>query len=330
MALFAAIALAACSDPQSTGVDAAVDAAASACKPTSPRSVPVSVFVTPDDGEKPYIDTINAASKNLRVFAYLMGEGGILDGLKKRAGQGVDVRVILDVRNSSNQKYRDELVGAGVKVLWSDTQFTHMHAKVIIADDVEAIVSTGNYSYYYAINRNRDYLARVADPQDLEDLIAIFEADWKLANPDLSCTRLLVSPVNSKQRLLELVNSAQSSLDIASMQLAETDTRAAVIARAKGGVKVRALLADPSWVDANQAAAAALKGASIPVRYLKTPGMHAKLLLVDSKWAYLGSINLSYTSMTKNREVGLLTSATAALQRLSATFNQDWSQATPF
>jgi phosphatidylserine/phosphatidylglycerophosphate/cardiolipin synthase-like enzyme len=298
------------------------------CSPTDPRSAPVEVGVQPDEADQAYAQAIGRAQKTLRVFAYLLGTGGILDGLKKQAGAGKDVRVIVDGGGSANQKYFDELKAAGAKVQWSDTKFTNMHAKTIVVDDSEALISTGNYALYY-INRERNFTALVKDRADVANLISLFDADWNHQPASLPCTRLLVSPINSRQRLLDHIKSAQKSLIVHSMQFADNDVRDAVIARKKAGVEVRALLADPSWVDANTVGAGELKAAGVPVRWLKSPAVHTKDIVVDGKAAYLGSINLSYTSLAKNREVGLIF-LDAQVQRLVSAFEKDWSAATAF
>ena len=204
-----------------------------ACNATDPRAIPLEVLALPEAGEEPLVAVINSAENTLRVFCYLMGRGGIIDGLKKRAEDGLDVRVIMDQgKKSTNQKYYDELKAAGVRLLWSDPKFQYMHAKVIIADQKTAIASTGNYSYTYSINKERNFVATIAEPQDVQDLVAVFDADWNGETPSLECTRLLVSPINAKERLVSLIDTAETTLQIFSMQLADTDIRNAVTARA--------------------------------------------------------------------------------------------------
>jgi phosphatidylserine/phosphatidylglycerophosphate/cardiolipin synthase-like enzyme len=300
-----------------------------ACKATDPRATPVQVGVLPDDGEKPYVEVIKRAKKTIRVQIYLMGYGGILDTLQAKAKQGLDVRVILDPK-SSNTKYYTLLTDAGAKVTYSDQKWSYYHAKVIIVDTAEAVVSTGNYSLKYAIQRSRDFTAHTADPQDVHDMITVFEADWKHTSVSLPCTRLLVSPINARQRLLDLINSATSTLEVESMQLADKEIRAAIAARKQAGVTVRVILAAPSWIDSNTWAGSFLKGYQIPARWLATPGIHSKAIVADGTTAYVGSINFSYTSLTKNREVGLVFSDSTAVKRLSDTFTKDWAVATAF
>jgi phosphatidylserine/phosphatidylglycerophosphate/cardiolipin synthase-like enzyme len=169
-----------------------------------------------------------------------------------------------------------------------------------------------------------------SDPWDIANLVTLFEADWKQTMPTLDCTRLILSPINSKQRILDLINGAQSSLAIESMQFADSSVRSAVAARKGAGVDVRVLLASPSWIDANTSAASFLASNGIPARYLGSPSVHVKAIVADGARAYAGSENLSYTSLNKNREVGLVMTEAAAVSTILSTFEKDWANATPF
>jgi phosphatidylserine/phosphatidylglycerophosphate/cardiolipin synthase-like enzyme len=294
-----------------------------ACEPTAPRTVPTTVFALPDAGEAPFTSVLAEAQSSIRVMVYLMGYGGILDLLKDKARAGVRVRVILDrKRIDTNQKYFDDLTAAGAEVHWSDPSFTYMHAKIILVDDRVAVVATGNFSKTYSIELERNFVAQVRDPADISSLSSLFDSDWEGRAPNLSCTRLLVSPVNSRARLLGLIESATTTLDVESMQFADTEVRARVAARKAAGVRVRAILAEPSWISANADAAAFLRQQGIEVRTI--PHCHVKAIIADGVRAYLGSENLSYTSLTRNREVGLVVTETDAVRVMTTTFVHDW------
>ncbi len=300
------------------------------CNATDPRQPAPLVFATPEAGERPYLEVLERATRSVRVQVYLMGTGGILTALKAKAQAGVRVQVILDGEQGrdTNQRYFDQLAAAGVEVLWSDPQFSYMHAKFIVVDEREALVSTGNYSAQYSINLERNFVAQLSDPADVADLVALFDADWSRASPDMRCTRLVVSPINSKDRILALINSAQRTLQIESMQFADRDVRAAVQARKQAGVEVRALLADAGWITANADAATFLKGLGVPVKHI--PHLHTKVLIVDGARAYFGSENLSVTSLTRNREVGLIVTEASSVAPLLATFERDWTAGVDF
>jgi phosphatidylserine/phosphatidylglycerophosphate/cardiolipin synthase-like enzyme len=63
---------------------------------------------------------------------------------------------------------------------------------------------------------------------------------------------------------------------------------------------------------------------------MKEPGVHVKAVVVDGTLAYAGSINLSWTSLTKNREVGLLITEPTNVAAMQTTMSHDWLTATPF
>jgi phosphatidylserine/phosphatidylglycerophosphate/cardiolipin synthase-like enzyme len=297
------------------------------CNATDPRTVAADVFATPEAGEQPYVDVLTAAQSSIHVEIYLMGQGAILDTLVAKAKAGLDVRLILDEgEKPTNQKYADQLTAAGAQILWSDPKFPYMHAKFFVVDGKEAVVSTGNFSRDYSILLERNFLARLRDPADVADLATLFDADWARANPDLSCTRMVISPVNARQRVLDLIASATTTLTVESMQFADDDVRAAIAARVQAGVAVRAMIAQPSWISANTQAALYLHGLGVEVRTI--PHLHVKAIVADGARGYLGSENLSYTSLSKNREAGLVTIDAASVAPLVSTFEKDWAAGT--
>ena len=314
----------------STTPDLALPPGSDVCDPMTPRSVVEKVFATPDAGEQPYLEVLTTAQSSVKVLIYLMGYGGILDTLVAKAKAGIKVSVILDVGQTANQKYADMLTAAGAEVHWSDPVFPYMHAKTLIVDDRAAVSSTGNYSKSLSILKERNFVAQINDLNDVADLVELFQADWEKRAPNLGCTRLLVSPLNSRERVLNLIDSAQHTLVMETMQFADDDVRAHVQARKTAGVDVRVLLAAPSWITANTEASMFLKNLGIATRWMSTPGVHVKAFVVDGQTAYMGSENFSYTSLSKNREVGIIALDGAAVQTISKTFEADWATATPF
>ncbi len=310
---------------------ASVDAPAVAdfCLATDPRATAIDVFPTPEAGEAPYVDALASAKTSIDLSIYLMGYGGILDQLQAKARAGVQVRVILDqLKRSTNQKYFDLLVAAGAQVKWSDPAFDYFHNKFFVVDHEVAVMSTGNFSKSFSIDLERNFAAVDRDPADLADLSALFEADWTGSPLSMPCTRMVVSPINARQRILDVIAGAQHTLLIESMQFADTGVREAVKQRIAAGVEVRALLADASWIDANASAATYLKNLGVTVKWI--PHLHSKVLVADGKVAYVGSENFSYTSLEKNREVGVIMVEASSIAPLVTTFEADWTAGTAF
>ena len=329
--LFAVSACAASDDPPPHDEQPVVDAPPGEdyCNATDPRAVPVEVVATPEAGEAPYTSVLATAQTSIDVEVYLMGYGGILDLLQDKARAGVRVRVILDEgKRDTNQKYFDLLTAAGAEVKWSDPRFSFFHAKFFVVDGKTAVMSTGNYSKTYSIERERNFVATDSDPADVADLVTLFEADWTGQTPAMTCTRMVISPVNARERILAVIEGAQETLDIESMQFADWGVRNAVKARVQAGVQVRALLADANWIDANASAATFLKDLAVPVKWI--PHLHTKMLVADGKVAYVGSENFSQTSLDKNREVGVILVESSSISPLASTFDNDWAVGTDF
>jgi phosphatidylserine/phosphatidylglycerophosphate/cardiolipin synthase-like enzyme len=299
------------------------------CNATDPRAEPIAVYATPEASEAPYVDALKSATTSIDLAIYLMGYGGILDQLEAKAKAGVKVRVILDeLKRSTNQKYHDRLVAAGAEVKWSDPRWDYFHNKYFVVDGKVAVFSTGNFSKSYSIDLERNFVAVDRDPADLLDLSALFEADWTGSAPAIPCTRLVIAPINARQRILDVIDGAQHTLLIHSMQFADTGVREAVERRIAAGVEVRALLADAAWIDADASAATFLQNLGVTVKSI--PHLHTKVLVADGKVAYVGSLNFSYTSLTKNREVGAILVDAPSIAPLVETFEKDWAAGTPF
>ena len=327
----AVAACAAGSTPSTTSADLTADGGA--CTPIAPRPTPIQLAVWPEAGEAAITAPLGEAQHSIRLMVYMLGMDGAFAVLKAKATAGVDVRVILDggKQRSFNTRAFNALTQAGVQVKWSDPKFAFMHAKSFVVDDHIAIVSTGNFPKGL-VGDERNYVARDEDPADVATIAGVFDADWAGTDPDLACTRLLVSPTSSKDRLLALITGATSSLLVESLELSDADVIAAILARKRAGLDVRVLLADPAWDGSgnNARTAAKLDAQQVPTRMIPKARMlvHVKSILVDGERAYMGSENLTTGSLVKNREIGLVVTDAPAVGTMTATFESDFASAT--
>lgn len=77
-----------------------------------------------------------------------------------------------------------------------------------------------------------------------------------------------------------------------------------------------------SWARSFDALAAA--GAQVHVLYGEHPVyIHAKMIWVDGRRVFLGSENLSVQSLTRNRELGLISTNPTILRSTEQTFAHD-------
>jgi phosphatidylserine/phosphatidylglycerophosphate/cardiolipin synthase-like enzyme len=226
-----------------------------------------------------------------------------------------------------NDAYYQRLQGAGIAVSWSPATFQLSHDKYAVADDRVALLGTPNWTLS-AFTSNREYLVEDSDATDVAQLATLFEADWKRQPAAIDDFRLVVSPVNSRADFLSMINAAQHDLDLEAEEMQDPQIEAALGQAARRGVAVRAIVAAPTDAhDANGPGRQLIAAQGVKVRLLRQPYVHAKDIVVDGHDAFVGSENISTSSLDENREVGLLISDSTAIGKLKDTFDRDWQAA---
>ncbi|NOZ49758.1 MAG: hypothetical protein GXP37_06870 [Chloroflexi bacterium] len=291
------------------------------------------LLVLPDDGRGPIMDLFDQAQSTIRFKIYLLTDSQTREALIAAAHRGVDVRVLIEREptggGESNQASFDILRQGGVQVRWAPGTFRMTHEKSVVIDDRTALIGTFNYTRS-SLGSNREYGLYLSDPALVTDIAAIFDADWEgegiSLGPD---SPLVLSPDNSRQRLLELIDSARTSLWLEQATLLDNEITAHLVRAAGNGVDVRFI--GPHRDQADDRATAnydKLRQAGAQVALLADPLVHAKVIVVDSQSALLGSINLSFSSLDMNRELSIVTRDAAVLARLQSTLDGDWQAAT--
>lgn len=317
-------------------------------------------WVLPEAGDAGILQAIAGAKKEIRLVTYMLTHPGVIDGLVAAHARGVATWVILEGRPynpgapgsplPTNKKAFAALSAAGVSVKWSNPKFKYTHAKTMVVDGMVAYVGTQNYTksgLAYGGQGTREYLYPTRDPQLVSDLANLFGADWHDQSYTPTSPKLVASPINSRQRLFDLVRSATRSLTIQVEVAGDPALDQALAERVRAGVQVRALLADlpklgmkpkaPGLAGSfgatgpgprgNAEVAEAWRAVGVEVRFQKVPHLHAKAIVADGQRAYLGSVNLTTNSMDNNRELGALLTEPALLSPVAKAIEGDWAAA---
>nr|MDQ3327998.1 phospholipase D-like domain-containing protein [Chloroflexota bacterium] len=165
---------------------------------------------------------------------------------------------------------------------------------------------------------------------EVAEIQAIFDADWERRTYEPRVPSLVVSDVNSREKLLGLITKATESLEIEAEVMADKEIRRALTGAQQRGVRVRVVMSPPEPEETTYDGLVDLSGASVGVRLVTSPYIHAKSILVDRERAYIGSINFTATSMDQNRELGLITTTPDVIRQLGAAFDKDWAKGKPF
>src|SRR5438132_473332 len=296
----------------------------------------VQVFVEPDAGEHPITDAIASAKKSVWLEIYLLTDRNVIRALEEAANRGVDVRVMLEPHpfgGGSPSRTKDQLKAAGAKVEDSDPSFALTHEKGMIIDATTTYIMTSNFSRAALGGssgssgfRNREYDIVDTNPQDVQAVSAIFQADWDRTTAQFNDPNLVVSPVNSRNAFNALISSAHSTLLIEAEEMNDTALEQALANAAQHGVHVQVILPSPSGSsgDSNSQGIAAIKQGGLQVREDPRLYMHAKIIVVDGQKAFVGSENISTQSLDQNRELSIIVSDSGVLHNLALTFGQDW------
>ncbi len=307
------------------------------CQPaTIPPATPSSIqlFVEPNDGRVPLLSLLQEARTRVDMTIYLLSDERMAQALEDAATRKVRVRVLLEGHpfggGETNRRMAERLRAAGVEVRFASPAFRYTHEKSLIVDEDIGVIMTMNLTPS-SFKRNREYGVIFKHKPWVEEMAAVFQADWERRTPRFpSPPNLVWSPINARETIVGLLNDAQIRLDLEEQDLQDAQIMRALVDALKRGVKVRLIRPTPregealEWANVRQ-----LVRLGAEVAFLDHPYVHAKVIVVDGKKALIGSINLTMTSLDLNRELGVVITDRSVLSRLMQQMQDDWEEATP-
>jgi len=309
----------------------AVPTAVPTTAPLSPSAAVVDVaggrfYVEPDAGVAPLVSLIRVTRRSLDGEIYLLSSAAVLDALGDAVRRGVRVRLVLDPRpfggesGSADTAYKI-LTAEGVAVRWSSSAYRFTHAKFLVSDTAVAWVGTMNWTNA-AFIRNREFAEETDAAAVVQESDALFAADWDGRPLDTATPDLVVSPTNARATILSLIAGVRYSLDLYAEEIYDAASIQALADATRRGVRVRI-------VYAGLGDAEGLSGIGGQVARVASPYIHAKAIVADGTTLFVGSENLSATSLDRNREVGLLLRDRVAIAQVEQAFDQDLRRERP-
>ncbi|MFM9106524.1 MAG: phospholipase D-like domain-containing protein [Chloroflexota bacterium] len=289
-----------------------------------PGRATTGVFITPMDGHGPLLDEIAAAREEITLHIYLVSDQQVIDALAAAARRGVHVRVLLEEHpyggGGGQPEAFERLEQAGLDVRWSDPVFRFSHVKTFTMDRAVAVIMNMNLTWS-AFTQNREVNVITNEPGIVRHALAVFEADWNRTSepPD---GPLIVSPDGARSDLLALIACAQRSLDIYAEVLRDDEFFRAIARAAERGVTVRIVMSPGD--DRQLSTLRGLAERGVEVRLVSDVYIHAKVFLVDGERAFVGSQNMTSTSLDQNRELGAIVEDPGAVERIGRVFDLDF------
>jgi cardiolipin synthase A/B len=319
-----------------------------------------------DDGVRAYetfLAEILRAKKSIRVVTFVVGDDptgrSLLEALAKRAGEGLEVRLLLDdlLRFRAPRALVARVVAAGGRVErfmpllhlpFRGRSNLRDHRKIALFDGERAIVGGMNLADEYmgpepSPERWRD-LSILVTGEAVTTLDRVFRADWEFAcgerlapssdpPPGGGAVPLKVVPSGPDaladpiyDAMLTAIFRSERRFWIATPYFVPDEplVRALAVA-ARRGVDVRIVVPRRSNHGlADLAAAPYLRdlseaGATI---FLHRKMVHAKTMLADDALAVVGSANFDMRSLFLDYEIALFLAGQAEVSRLAAWFEE--------
>lgn len=273
------------------------------------------------------VERIDKSTQKVWVEVYIFTEKRLQKALVDAHKRWVDVKIILEKNvykaPNLNRKTFEYFEKNWVKVVWSESKnYALNHTKMMILDE-EVFVSTGNYSYS-TFRYNREFFLSFKDVEVKNILEEIFLRDFEWVPFQIDFPNLVLSPFSSRTKLETLISSAQKNILMYSLNFSDKSLKNLLIQKQQEWVKIQIIFPDEKKVDSNSEVLQEFRNAGIEFVQVTKPSIHAKSILVDEQFLYIGSINFSHPSITRNREIGFLLKNTDIIEQFMKIFNEDF------
>lgn len=274
------------------------------------------------------INLIDKAQKRVYLEVYILTEKRIIGALKSAKNRWVDVRIILEKNvfgsPTINKKVFEELKNFGISITYSsETNYTFTHSKFFIIDE-SYIIWTGNMSHS-TFTVNKEFFVVSNNKKDLLKLEQIFEDDFNYKKSIICEPNLISSPDCSREIIGNLLKSAKSTIYIYNQEISDEEILTILKEKKKKWLDVKLIIWDKNKVKKNNQISQDLKKLGIEVISPKKPYVHAKLVLIDSSYIYVWSVNFTTNSFDNNREVWVIFNNLKTWWEIKKEFLKDFS-----
>jgi cardiolipin synthase A/B len=287
------------------------------------------LIVMPDDGLGAVLRAIEGARRSLNIKMFLFSEPALVAAVIAAHRRGVKTRVMLNPARrsgeSENVETQSALISAGVEVRDTNPAFAVTHEKSMVVDGRQAFIKSLNWTAKN-FTHTRDYAVVTADPPEVAEVEACFDADWDRTEFNGRSARLIWCPGAGRERIARFIDEARDYLEVQNERYQDS-TIIERLVRARGrGVHVRLMSPPPHALKEKKL----LEGVN-GLRIMHDVGikvhklhLHAKMLLADGQRAIVGSINIAPGSFDERRELAIEVKDHHIVKRLHHTFAHDW------
>ena len=281
----------------------------------------LSLIVQPGDSFFPIVDAIDSAKRSIKMTIFRMDDPIVRDAMRFAVTRGVIVQALVAPTSkgwtAKNKKLMDNLSGLGVEVRvprQRKEKIRRYHYKMMMIDDELSMILTFNptqHNLHYA----RDFGLLIHDHEITTELNRLFDADWRGDSYKPANVPLVISPFNSRKKLLELIESAEHSIRILDAKVEDQQVIGLLLRKAAAGCSVKIIGRATEYNEVIP---------NFHIRQLARYRLHAKCVVIDNNHYFVGSQNLRRQSLDSRREVGIIVEDEATARKISRVFDEDW------
>jgi phosphatidylserine/phosphatidylglycerophosphate/cardiolipin synthase-like enzyme len=263
---------------------------------------------------------VKQAKKSIDIAIFRFDRRDLEQALSAAAARGVTVRAL--IANTAGEsggalrKLELRLLEAGLTVARTDDDLVRYHGKYLIVDRSRLFVLGFNFTTADT-KKSRSFGVEVRTNVLVKSALDLFEADMTRQPVPQPHENLVVSPVNSRERLAALLKGARRELLIYDPKLSDPRMIRLIKDRIKAGVAVRVL------------GRVAKSGSDIPLARLSGTRLHVRAIIRDRGMAFIGSQSLKRLELDKRRELGIIVRDTKVAKQMAEVFAADWLTASP-
>jgi phosphatidylserine/phosphatidylglycerophosphate/cardiolipin synthase-like enzyme len=285
----------------------------------------LSLIIQPGDSFFPLVDAIDSATHTIKMTIFRMNDPIVRDALSYAVARKVKVQALISMMSKGwtrrNKKLAEDLSKLGIQVRVPRSRkekIKRFHYKFMTIDDVLSLILTFNptqKNLHYA----RDFGVLLRDHEITTELNRLFDADWhgQVFRPEP--LPLVISPYNSREKLLDLIGSANRTIKIMDAKVQDQEILGLLLRKAAAGCEVKLISRDIYYDEVVP---------NFHVRALARYKLHAKCIITDGARFFVGSQNLREVSLDRRREVGIITEDPAMARRIERVFDEDWESTT--
>ncbi|HSQ19654.1 MAG TPA: phospholipase D-like domain-containing protein [Blastocatellia bacterium] len=285
----------------------------------------LSLIVQPGDSFFPIVDAIDSATTSIKMTIFRMNDPIVLEAMTYAVSRGVRVQALVAPASKGwtkrNKRLSEELSKVGIEVTVPRARkekIKRYHYKIMTIDNKVSLILTFNptqKNLHYA----RDLGLLIRDQEIATELSRLFDADWSGESFKPRDLPLLISPYNSRQKMIELLSSAERTIRILDAKVQDQQAIGLLLRKASIGCSIKIIGEDTSYDEVVP---------NYHVRKLARYKLHAKCIVVDGSRFFIGSQNIRPVSLDRRREVGLIVEDDAMARKIERVFDEDWDNAT--